>query len=165
MGESEVECLTEFVLGGSLFELQDERHSMYETDDGYIFETFRDGRVIFFRDSYKRHSGYHGVIVGEEGRNEIQNALIYPHYITSFQEKNSAGKTISHNKKYRFIIREIKTSRRLEREYWEIILKKPLGKRMKIATAFVTSAPEYAIINDRVETLEYKREFKRKNAK
>ena len=135
---------------------------MHETEDGYVFVTFQDGNVIFYKDSYERHCGYRSVIRGEDGRNNIQGALINPHYITSYPEKNSSRKVVAHYKIYRTIIGEIRTSRGLEQEYWEIILKKNPGKRRKIVTAYITSAPGYAIINNRIETLEYKREFKGK---
>lgn len=133
---------------------------MYKTSQGYVFQTFRDGKVIFFHDSYKRHCGYRSVIRGEEGLNSIQETLIYPHLITSYPEINSSGRIIAHYKVYRAFVGKIRTSRGRELEYWEILLKKKPKMKRKIVTAFITSALEYAIINNRVENkTEYKRRF------
>ncbi|OGG37669.1 hypothetical protein A2110_00850 [Candidatus Jorgensenbacteria bacterium GWA1_54_12] len=130
---------------------------MREVSDGYIFTTFRDGDVIFYRDNYEKHCQRHGVIRGEDGREAIQRALIYPYYITSYTE-NSGKWNVGYIKKYRTILREIKTSRGKGVEYWEIILRRrPQTRRFKIATAYIAESLWGAIINMRVEKLEYKR--------
>ncbi|MCP6720421.1 MAG: hypothetical protein KJI72_03860 [Patescibacteria group bacterium] len=135
---------------------------MFKTQQGYVFETFRDGKVIFYHDSYEKHCGYRSILRGEEGRNNIQDALITPHYITSYSEMSASGRLVARYKIYRTIIREIRTSRGRELEYWEILLKKNPKNRRKIATAYITSAPEYAIINNRIEkNVEYKRQFRK----
>ena len=138
---------------------------MYETKDGYVFETFRDGKVIFYRDSYERHCEYREVIRGEEGLDAIQNALISPDTITTYSDSKSdkSGENIAARYKiYRRYIQKIRTNRGQEMEYWEILLKKKGKQRRKITTAYITSALEYAIINKRIETIEYKRKNEEK---
>jgi hypothetical protein len=127
---------------------------MYETEDGYIFVTFQDGKVIFYKDSYKRHCSYRDSIKGEKGREAIQNALINPDFIISYT-RTDLPKTIC--KKYYSITGKTKTVRGLELEYWEIILQKKPNQKLKIVTAYIASAPEYAMIDDRVEKVIYKK--------
>lgn len=135
---------------------------MHETPEGYVFVTFRDGNVIFFKDSYKRHCSRHGDIQGLEGREQIQNALIQPHCITKYPRRDVAsGEIISQCKKYYYIIDKTTASRGKEFVYWEIIIEKRPGKKKKLATAYITSAPEYAMINDRIEEIEYKRNYEK----
>ena len=91
---------------------------MYENEEGYVFVTFQDGNVIFYKDSYERHCGYRDAIKGPEGLENIQKALLYPHLITSYQLKNNSGKIFAHCKKYRAITKEtISTKRGNELEY------------------------------------------------
>ncbi len=136
---------------------------MYETPEGYVFITFQDGNVIFFKDSYERHCGYREVIRGQEGRDQIQDALIQPHCITKYLRKDAiSGKTIARCKKYYYILDKTMASRGQEFVYWEIILEKKPGKNKKVTTAYITSAPEYAMINDRIEIIEYKRNYEKK---
>ena len=45
-----------------------------------------------------------------------------------------------------------------QRKYWEIILRKNLGKRKKIVTAYITSSLKPFIVNDRIEKIEYQKE-------
>lgn len=136
---------------------------MYEAQEGYIFTTFQDGNVIFFKDSYERHCGYHEDIRGQKGREQIQHALIQPNYITKYPRKDAvSGKTISWCKKYYYIVDKIVTSRGNEFVYWEIIIEKRPGKKKKLVTAYITSAPEYAMINNRIEEIEYKKYYEKK---
>ncbi|MBI2888293.1 MAG: hypothetical protein HYY10_00010 [Candidatus Liptonbacteria bacterium] len=129
---------------------------MYETDDGYIFATFQDGNVLFHKDSYETHCERHDAIKGVEGRESIQDALISPDFITSYPLKEYSGKVIAHCKKYRKITKGgVRTTRGEEWEYWEIILRKNLGKRKKIVSAYLTSSPKPFVINDRIEKIEY----------
>lgn len=130
---------------------------MFETTNGYVFQTFQDGKVIFFMDSYNRHCGYRDEIRGERGRDAIQDALIYPHYVVSYPEKNESGRITARYKKYIKIININETKRGPEFEYWEIILKKKPKTRKRIATAYITSSLKYAIINDRIEKIKYQR--------
>ena len=127
---------------------------MYEIEDGYIFVTFQDGNVTFYQDSYERHCERHDAIKGAEGRENIQNALVSPDLITSYPFRDYSGKIIAHCKKYRKITKgKVKTTRGEEWEYWEIILRKNLGKRKKIVTAYITSSLKPFIVNDRIEKM------------
>ena len=125
--------------------------------------TFQDGNIIFLKDSYNRHCDRHEAIRGLDGREQIQYALLHPHCITKYFRKDIAsGKVIAQCKKYYHIIDEDTTSRGRELVYWEIILVKHPGNKKKIATAYITSAPEYAMINDRIEEIKYKRRYEKK---
>lgn len=127
---------------------------MFESADGYVFVTFQDGNVIFYKDSYERHCGYHDVIRGEHGREALQNALPNPDYITSYSRKDILNVSC---KKYYHVIGKIKTTRGIEFEYWEIVLQKKSDARFKIVTAYTTSALKYAMINNRVEKIVYRK--------
>ena len=127
---------------------------MYEVADGYVFITFQDNKTIFYKDSYERHCSYRDSIKGEKGREAIQNALINPDYITSYTRKDLPGTLC---KKYYSITGKTKTTRGIELEYWEIILQKKPNQKLKIVTAYTASAPEYAMIDDRVESFIYKK--------
>ena len=131
---------------------------MYETEDGYVFATFQDGNVIFYKDSYKTHCSYHDEIRGDGGRNNIQEALINPHFISSYPFMDTSGNIVARCKKYRWVTKErYKTHRGEEWEYWEIILKKNRKSRKKIATAFRTSSLKPLVVNDRIEKIVYQR--------
>ena len=136
---------------------------MREVTDGYVFTTFQDEDVIFFNDSYQRHCGYHEDIRGQEGRDQIQNALIQPHCITKyFKQDAKSGSVVAECKKYYFILDKTKTSRGEELIYWEIVLVQKIGQRKKIVTAYIESAPKYAMINDRIEEIIYNRNYEQK---
>ncbi len=135
---------------------------MYEIKEAYIFETFQDGKVMWYKDSYERHCGYHGCIQGEDGRESVQNALIYPTVITNYDEKNSNGKITARCIKYRQIIKIDKKKKSAdELRYWEVILKKIVKKKKRIATAFMTSSLDYAMINTRIEKVIYPEKYKK----
>ena len=135
---------------------------MHEVADGYIFITFQDGAVIFYRDSYERHCTLHSVIKGVGGREEIQKALIYPHIITTYPFKDGSGRIIANCKKYRTITNTgtVKTTRGNEWEYWEVILRKNVGKRKKIVSAYLAYSPEPYLVNERIERIIFSRKIK-----
>ncbi|MEX0689817.1 MAG: hypothetical protein WD471_00885 [Candidatus Paceibacterota bacterium] len=131
---------------------------MKEFKNFYRFMTFKDNEVVWYKDSYERHCEKHYEIARLEGRNDIQDALISPDIISRADQKYNNGKIKAKIKIYRKIIGIVKTSRGKEKKYWEIILKTKLKrKKFKIVTAYITTALEYAIINDRIEKIEYKK--------
>jgi hypothetical protein len=135
---------------------------MYEVPDGYIFTTFQDGKVIFYRDSYKKHCEYRNVIRGIEGRENIQKALIFPHIITTYPFRDASGRVVANCKKYRTIANRerVKTSRGNEWEYWEVILRKNISGRKKIVSAYITYSPEPFVVNDRIEKIIFSRRIR-----
>ncbi|PIR87974.1 MAG: hypothetical protein COU10_01685 [Candidatus Harrisonbacteria bacterium CG10_big_fil_rev_8_21_14_0_10_45_28] len=107
----------------------------------------------------ERHCQYRYEIREEDGRNAMQEALTYPHLILSYTQKEFSGRITAHCRKYISIIKRIDGKKVRELLYWEIVLKRPNKARKRIATAYITSSPEYAMINNRIEKVEFQRKY------
>ncbi len=132
---------------------------MKEFADFYSFVTFQDGDVILHKSNYRKHKIYHPEISGPQGLSDMQDTLICPDFITSHFQKNTQGRIISRNKSYYRVLKNFQERRKRFVDYWVVRLKQISQNpdRWCITTAFMNTAPLYAMINTRVQTVIYKK--------
>lgn len=132
---------------------------MKENAHVYIFVCFRYASAIWRKENYKKHEPYHEEIVGPNGLAAIEEALTNPDVITAYSEKNTLGAVIKKTEVfYKKIAKRKTVIGKPVLDYWKVIIvwNEQFGQ-WEVATAFIKSTPPYAMINNRIESIVYKR--------
>jgi hypothetical protein len=131
---------------------------MRESKNEYSFPCFRHNFVVLTKENYQRHLLRHHCIGGESGRDEIEKALLYPDFITSYVQLPENGKNRRICQVFYKIIKKKSIGKgRFLLDFWKvIIIKNFFKKRWEIATALLLEDSfEYAMINSRIEKILY----------
>lgn len=132
---------------------------MRETPEDYLFQSFNHNRpVAFTKNNYKKHLPRHRAIAGVEGLSKIEDALLNPHVVTHYTQKDLK---INSKRKCQAFYRVLRSKSigngKSLLDYWQvIIIKNERHRRWEVATAiYEEGSLEYAMINTRIETILY----------
>jgi len=132
---------------------------MKEDEHVYIFVCFRYNSAILRKENYKKHEPYHEEIRGPKGLAAIEDTLTNPDVVTAYSDKNALGQVIKKTEVFYKKLAKRKTIvGKPILDYWKaIIVWNEYFKQWEVATAFIKSTPPYAMINNRIESVVYKR--------